>query len=877
MAPIIIDVETCGFYGQPVLLQYAEGDGPIILYNLWTNPIFQTLELIEKIANHPDGVVGFNLAFDWFHLCKFYTLIRLWKDKSEYPENVIQELAELELEARDGPCLKPVKSCDVFLQARKTHYQSLLDRNDIRIKRVPTQIAWILAEELEKRIELKDVYFAKRKDKNRSKWSVLDIKDDRDDVIPHLKDLVLRFAPSSGLKALAADALGIKTEEMLLFGDVSIPKDYLPTEYGYAPFAAANGANRSNYWLGAWPNVISHHISHWNYSARAREYASADVRYTWELYKFFGSPELGDDDSTLACCVAACRWKGFRIDIEKLKSLKQKALAKIGNTPTAPKPVFHYVLSFLSDTERAVIKTKFRENSYSTKKPILEEIVKFKVPCPDCNKEAEINYVETVIDSMIDDDAPDLVVDISISGGKKDCETCKGLGSVPHIAASKAQEVLDARSGLKEIEIYDKLIMAGRFHADFKVIGSLSNRMAGASGLNAQGIKKTKEVRRAFPLFWEGYQLDAGDYSGYEITLAEACYGDLNLRRDLLTCEVCEGEVQRVGEKVEMNRFLDSTGQKKYKEWRAIDELEKIKKAATKGEVYVPKVSDEIMKEIFENDFICKSCGSNKAKKIHALFGTHVFPGMTYEQIKATDGTDNDLYTKCKQAVFALLYGGTGETLADRLGVDIEIANLAMEKFMRVYPMVGVARQKITNAFCSMKQANGIGTKVEWHEPAEFIESMFGFKRYFTLENRICKTLFELANKPPKSWKDIKIKVVRRDREQTGSGAAQSALYAAAFAIQASNTRAAQNHVIQSSGATITKTTQRKIWDIQPSGVSEWIVQVLNVHDELQSIVKPEYSNKVRDVVNDTVESFRSKVSLIRMDWLQNLNSWADK
>ena len=51
----------------------------------------------------------------------------------------------------------------------------------------------------------------------------------------------------------------------------------------------------------------------------------------------------------------------------------------------------------------------------------------------------------------------------------------------------------------KEIELYDKLLLAGKFHASFIVIGALSSRMAGADGLNAQGIKHTKEVRQMFP------------------------------------------------------------------------------------------------------------------------------------------------------------------------------------------------------------------------------------------------------------------------------------------------------------------------------------------------------------------------------------------
>lgn len=179
--------------------------------------------------------------------------------------------------------------------------------------------------------------------------------------------------------------------------------------------------------------------------------------------------------------------------------------------------------------------------------------------------------------------------------------------------------------------------------------------------------------------------------------------------------------------------------------------------------------------------------------------------------------------------------------------------------------------------FSALRQPKGLGTMVEWHDPAEYIESMFGFPRFFTLENKICKALFELAQSPPREWKALKIKTTRRDREQTVMGACQSALYGSAFAIQSSNIRAAANHEIQSSGAQVTKEVQRKIWDIQPAGVHDWIVQPMNVHDEIMCPTSPEYVDAVRDRVNATVESFRPKVPLIEMEWDTGLNSWADK
>jgi DNA polymerase I-like protein with 3'-5' exonuclease and polymerase domains len=347
--------------------------------------------------------------------------------------------------------------------------------------------------------------------------------------------------------------------------------------------------------------------------------------------------------------------------------------------------------------------------------------------------------------------------------------------------------------------------------------------MSGGDDLNAQGIKKDKKIRSKFPLAWPGYSLGIGDFEGFEITLADAAYGDPGLRADLQSyrdCHKCTG-------------------------------------------------SNPNCKE-------CKGTGKTKTK-IHALFGTCVYPNMTYEQILATDGTEDNKYTRCKSAVFALLYGGEGYTLMDRLGVDIDVANEAYNIFCHKYPMVGKVRAAIAERFCSIKQPGGIGSRVEYTKPDDYIDSLFGFRRYFTLENAICKAFFDLAQHPPQDWFYHKNTVLRSDRMQTVVGATQSALYGAAFALQGSIIRAALNHQIQSSGATLTKALQRKLWDLQPSGIHEYIVQPLNVHDEIVCPVKHGYEATVAKVVNDTVESFKEKVPLISMDWKTKAKSWADK
>ena len=354
---------------------------------------------------------------------------------------------------------------------------------------------------------------------------------------------------------------------------------------------------------------------------------------------------------------------------------------------------------------------------------------------------------------------------------------------------------------MKEVELYTKLLRAGKLHASFKVIGALSSRMSGADGLNPQGIKATSTIRSMFPLAWEGMKLSIGDFDSFEVTIADAVCNDPNLRADLLS-----------------------------------------------------------------------------GKKIHAIFGQLMFPEYTYDGITATKGTSNDLYTKGKQGFFAtILYGGTFQTLINKLGVAEENAKAAIDSILKRYKKVGKWREKVFASFCSMRQPLGIGTQVVWHDPDDYCETFLGFRRYFTLENKICKALFNLARKPPKKWRDCPVKVVRRDRVQTAGGAVSSALYGAAFGMQAASMRAAANHEIQSPGAEMTKKVQRKIWDLQPSGVADWVVLPMNVHDEVAVVSTPEAIDSIARVVDETVASFKAKVPLISIGWNKDVASWADK
>jgi len=792
---LYFDTETCGFHGPIILIQYAIDDGPVILHDVWTSPFHETFELIEKICNYEGGVCGFNLAFDWFHLCQWYTTAQLvcarYDCGDDDPQDWLLEYALAEPAARDGVCLKPHGALDLMLHARKGPFQSLMDRKDIRIRRIPYKMAELLAKELTDRIKISDVYFAKRKDPT-TRWQALDIHNDLGELDNDFQDVVLKFQPSSALKALCAE-IGIISKNRVLMKDFSaaLPK---VTEYGYAPFAMAVGTPKN--WHGAWPVHIGMHIQQWGFNLRARSYAEDDVHDTRGLHKYFSAVKsglsseqatqyalgkldaevqlipAGDVDSNLACMVGAVRWHGYSIDIENIKrerAVSQAQLDAAGGNYNAIAEARAHILPYLSETERTIIGT-------STKATILEEISRWK---------------ESTVCDACSGDGCDL------------CDEGFIRSDIPHPAAERAIEVLKYRRAYKRIEVYDKLLRAGRFHVSTVVIGARSSRMAGADGLNPQGINRSKEVRSLFPLTFPGFVVSGGDFAGFELTIMSAAY-------------------------------------------------------------YDPRMEEELKSDT----------------KMHTLWGSrYFFPGMSFADIDATKGLpdEQDKYGLSKNGVFAVCYFGEAHTLHTRVGIPEDVAEAAFEGIQKDYPDFAEARNEIVDKFCSMKQPGGLGTEVIWAEPAQYVESLLGFPRYYTLENQICKALFELAQRPPKEWRHIEGKIKRRDREQTNSGAVQSALYGAAFAIQGSNMRSAGNHRVQSTGAEITKEVEHVVWTFQPAGISKWVVIPMNIHDEVISLCKPEVVDPVAVAVQARVEEYRNLIPLLEIEWCKEIGSWADK
>ena len=776
--PTILDTETTGFHGIIVLMQAAIGEEEPQLFCPWNRTVSESLEWMEHYYLNTGGVVGFNLTFDWFHICKMHTMLTLFKKKygkHEFMEDFIPEVAALEKEARFGDCLKPYGALDLMLHSKKGEFQSLMDRKDIRIRRVPYALAEKLVATLSEKIVLPDMYFSRRKDAS-VRWQTQDIENDLGEIIPDLVDVVLKFAPSSSLKALAI-ATGIQNKATrLMFEDVAIPKQFMSNEPGWAPFADApfkldNGRfvrPSPENWYGRWPEHLEYHIQHWSYNEKARTYAADDIHDTRGLYNYFGRPDLGDDDCELACMVGATRWRGFAIDRVGLQAELKNAeeeLKKYNFNWNSPAVCRKVLEQHMDEDLRALIT--------GTRKEILEDVVKWEV--------------EDVCDACYGDG----------------CKSCKG-GSVStgerHPAALDAELILSARRTSKKKGDITKLLMNDRFHPDFKIIGTKSSRMSGTGGLNAQGISSAPVIRKCFTMADAHEALSGGDFDAFEVTIADATYNDPALRADLLA-----------------------------------------------------------------------------DVKIHATMGAFL-SGLTYDEVVATKGLvgREDKYALGKMAIFALFYGGDEGTLVRKTGIDIDQAEEAMDAWAKKYPVMQEGRKAVINAHTCMSQPKGIGTPVNWKEPAGYVESMFGFKRFFTLENMVCKALFELATKPPKDWFEVKGSVIRRDKPQTSVGACRSSLFGAAFGISSGVIRAALNHKIQSSGSNPTKNLQRRLWDLQPCGIHPMVMRNLQVHDEILVVSPPELTKDIIRVKDEFLLDFKKQIPLLNITWDSNMSDWSN-
>lgn len=762
-----IDTETCGLHGIPILLQYAEDDGPVNLHHIFNEPIGKTLELIERIVS--GRVVAHNLRFDWFHLSKIFNMLcamdaPLHVKPSQF---TTEELVEFEYEARNGYCLKPAEAVDTLLLAQKGEFQSsLMNAKPIYVRQVPKRYSEELLHLLEHRTDLPWIL--------RHKWDISDRVNQEGDVDDQWVDLVLRFKPSNSLKDLAQFLCDHEPPKKF---DEIMP-EIMPIDEGYAPYATLL-TSRQKDWMyqdkPTWPAIYKSHINHWRDNEAAIAYATDDIAMLRKLYKYFGSPE-NDQDAIIACQVASVRLRGFAVDLESMQrehDLSTEIIQEAKINVNSPKQVKGFVAEALDPMEQVIL-------ANGCDKKVIDQI-----------------RIEFTLD-----EEEECECDESVRERYGVCPRCEGKGTVgpgPMPVVKRVEHVDRIRRHRKRVELYDKLLLAGRAYPDFKVIGTKSGRLSGASGLNFQGIDHSPEVRSLFTLANEGEVLCAGDYSSQEVAIAATTMNDEKLMVDM-----------------------------------------------------------------------------QSGKSLHALFGAELY-GVSYEQMIEWKKAGDQRYNDAKSGVFLTLYGGTVDTLARNLGIPIEQAQKAFDNMTEKYPQMGNTRAMISERFSSLQQ-NSDG-KINYSDPPEkFIESVFGYRRYFETEYLIQSMILDVLHDLPDSWNDPKYRVERKSgRIQTIGGCISSALYGAAFSIQNKIIRAANNHVIQSTGRELTVGMQAEVWKLQPQGIHPFKLTLMSIHDELAVVSKPELVDTITETIRDKVEQQRKYVPLTAIDWYTHNHSWEEK
>lgn len=817
----LLDTETLGLHGLPVLLQYAEyPKGDVQVMHLWTEQMSRVVNLIELFV---DGrVVAHNLRFDWFMLSKMYGLMRhllaqgyhgpLLQVFRDNPQAVI----DAEFAASKGQCLKPRAAIDTLILAQRGEAQAaVMDSKPIYVRRVPRSLSENIRAELESRTNLPWILFANRADQEAPKWSICDRKDEETGEIEQSwVDLKMSFSPSNGLKPLARFLLGY--EEPANFQDIA-PAEF-PIEEGFAPYVSLISSAEKG-WLyqdkKTWPLLVEDHVRHWATNADAMAYAIEDIKMLRGLYEFFGA-QTDDSDSMLACQVASVRIKGFDANLDKMAEQRAKSIKIVEGAKlnvNSPPQVRGFIAEALDEMEQFIIakgcdskvidqiKLEFildEEEECYCEDGIVTEVrgnewevsyQEIEKTCPRCEGRGKVGPT-----------GPCGCCEGTGKDGDDPCRACDGSGLNDHRkmpVVLRAEHIELVRQHIKRIELYDKILLAKRCYPDFNVVGAKSGRMSGASGLNFQGVAKDKEVRELFNFADEGWVLSGGDYDSQELAVMATTAGDNDLLEDI-----------------------------------------------------------------------------KSGKSLHALMAAELFQ-TTYEDIMANKANDPlERYDKAKSAVYAMAYGGTVETIAKNIGLPVEDCQKGFNGFLNKYANMGANRRAVTDRYSSMKQ--GPEGHIVYQVPEEmFVESIFGFRRYFTNEYAIQSAIYHLACNMPQRWKDLDIKVQRTEgKVQTIAGAISSALYGAAFSIQNRVIRAALNHEIQSASRTITLGLQYAIWELQPQGIHDYELVIMGIHDELPVCSKPEVAPLVTEVVKNKLREQTKDIPLISLCWASGLDGW---
>jgi hypothetical protein len=307
---------------------------------------------------------------------------------------------------------------------------------------------------------------------------------------------------------------------------------------------------------------------------------------------------------------------------------------------------------------------------------------------------------------------------------------------------------------------------------------------------------------------------------------------------------------------------------------RAVFTLQNGKKVLSMGDYDSLEIIIAIV--VYGDDALMRDVESGKS--LHALMACELF-NLTYQQVMDRKGTKDDVYKKAKIVVYSLLYGSTIAGIAKKLTLPTPVVQKAYDNFVEKYPGVAKARKELAAMFTAISQPGGRGTPVFYNAPQTSVESMFGFKRDFSIEFELLKILYDFVNMIPQEWKDVPGLSCRYgDEPKEYWRHVASGLYgAAANSIQGGVIRAALNHIIQSTGNHLTVGLQSAVWTLQPVGIAPFVLSLMSIHDEICVVSDENMVDEVANVVYTCIKEQQVRVPLLAMEWMSHATSWAGK
>lgn len=223
----------------------------------------------------------------------------------------------------------------------------------------------------------------------------------------------------------------------------------------------------------------------------------------------------------------------------------------------------------------------------------------------------------------------------------------------------------------------------------------------------------------------------------------------------------------------------------------------------------------------------------------------------TYEQVKAlVDAKDPiacGLRKGMKAVTFGLAYFCTANKVAEVLGISVEEAEGALDRYYRRFSGFAAYKDKMNRETCTADTEHWSRESVGRMKCT--MTDLTGYEMRWDFERQVATILWQLGGTGIQTGKEGTVIRNSEKGRQTIDGAIRSALLGGAIAIQQAVMRQRGNARVQATGANLTKMLMAELWE-------ELHTPSLSVHDEL---VFGSHSNYDHAAVTARIESFTAR------------------